>query len=92
MKSAGRVPWLAFKIAASPANRKLIISIPKRVVPLSVRRSRLKRLIREAVRRVDDIPPQGAAFHFIVRSAAPQDVDLSGVYPLVRDLIRGKHA
>ena len=49
--------WLSLKVLESPlpdpANRppKVYISIPKRTVKLAVMRNRLKRVLREAIRR-----------------------------------------
>ena len=65
-----------------------MIQVPKRVAPLAVERSRLKRLIREAVRPLA-APPSGAAYRFTVRSKAPAGLKLVQVSQAVRDLIEG---
>ena len=42
--------WLSLKVLDSPQGC-ILISVPKKVVPRAVDRNRLKRLIRESVRR-----------------------------------------
>ena len=54
--------WLSLAVLkSSPSDTpKLLISIPKRAVKLAVRRNRLKRVLREAVRRDPFFVPEKA--------------------------------
>jgi len=79
--------WLALKIVPNASGRRLVLSIPKRAVPLSTRRSRLKRLIRESIRIHGWVPPAGKAFNVIVRSASPKEVGRGDVDLLLGPLI-----
>ena len=57
--------WLSLKTQDSPRPR-VFISVPKKIVPLAVDRNRIKRLIREAVRRRGDPPGRpNAAFQVL---------------------------
>ena len=45
--------WLSFKVSKKLAKQKpkVLISVPKRIVPRATKRNRIKRLIREVVRK-----------------------------------------
>jgi ribonuclease P protein component len=65
----------------------VVISVPRRAVPLAVRRSRVKRLIRESLRAAALTPPPGQAFRFTVRSDAPRGLRMPEAKKLIEALI-----
>ena len=72
--------WLSLKVLesawsqASSGKARVLISIPKRTVKLAVTRNRLKRVLREAVRR-DPFFAAGKIYRLQVREM-PKKVDL----------------
>jgi len=82
--------WLALKIVPKARGHSLLLSIPKKAVPLSTRRSRLKRLIRESLRIHRWNPPEGKAYHLIVRGSVPDDLKRADVDELLSRLLAGE--
>ncbi len=75
----GEDPWLIFKVSEKePRRTSFFISVPKKVVPLSTRRNRIRRLIREAVRLDPYFSASGMFYEFKVTSA-PADPGLGDV-------------
>jgi ribonuclease P protein component len=68
--------WLSLTVLkSSPSDKpRVLISVPKRAVKLAVRRNRLKRVLREAVRR-DPFFNQERTYRLQVHEW-PQNVDL----------------
>jgi RNase P protein component len=72
--------WLALKrvpvpAAGAPASGKpaVYISVPKRSVRLATKRNRIKRLLREAVRRDGRFTVPGHTYHFRVARPPRED-------------------
>jgi ribonuclease P protein component len=61
-------------------------------VPLAVRRSRVKRLIRESVRSARLEPPPGRAFRFVVRSDVPPGLRMPDAKKLIEALVHEQTA
>ena len=67
--------WLSLKVLPK-APARLLISVPKKVVPLATQRNRLKRLIRETVRQDGLFKKQPGVYHFRVgRFPGPLGLD-----------------
>ncbi len=75
--------WLVIRKSRHGSKRRPVISVPRRIVKLSVRRSRLKRLIREAVRLDGRVSGGGMPLFFSVRGPVPDKVKLSHVQSLL---------
>lgn len=82
--------WLALKIVPLAHGHSVLLSIPKKAVPLSTRRSRLKRLIRESLRLNGWNPPQAMAYHLIVRGPLPERLKRADVDDLLGRLVADK--
>ena len=72
--------WLSLKVserkqAASPrsSKRPYVISIRKKIVPLAVRRNRIRRLIREAIRLEGFFAEPGKVYWLQVRRPPSDD-------------------
>ena len=82
--------WLSLKVARRPEQTRpeVFISIPKKAVPLAVKRNRLKRLIREAVRGDDFFKAPGQVY--VLRAGAfPGPVKLDAVKRTIAELKEG---
>ena len=75
--------WLSLKVLDSP-KRSVLISVPKKIIPRAVDRNRVKRLIREAVRR-DPYFEAEKRFTFKVLSHQPA-LKLQDVKKLIEEL------
>ena len=81
--------WLLFKVSEKdPRRTALFISVPKKVVPLSTRRNRIRRLIREAVRQDPFFSTAGTFYEFKV-TAAPSDPKLADVKLVLQKIKAG---
>lgn len=80
--------WLRVKIDERKSPNALVISVPKRVVPLSTRRSRLKRLIREAFRLSGAKFPNESAYHFTVNEFPRSELKMQDVLAVIKVLLR----
>ena len=80
--------WLRVKWVRISKKNRPVISIPGRIVRLSTRRSRLKRLVREAVRlEKGRIGGKGGLF-FFVKGPVPEQPGLKDVRSILRDFLR----
>ena len=73
--------WLSLKVLPK-APARLLISVPKKIVPLATQRNRLKRLIRETIRLDKFFEKQPGVYHFRV-TRFPGPVGLSQVRQLM---------
>lgn len=84
--------WLVFKVSEKdPQNARKkahFISVPKKVVPLSTRRNRIRRLIREAVRQDPFFSAAGTFYEFKV-TVAPLDPKLTDVKAALQKIKSG---
>ena len=64
-----------------------VVSIPKKVIPTSVRRSRLKRLIREAMRQTGLSPSAAETWRFVVRADPTKDIRTQDVAKTILALV-----
>jgi RNase P protein component len=69
-----------------------VVSIPKKVIPTSVRRSRLKRLIREAMRETGFVPGPTETWKFAVRANPNHDIRMKDVAAALVALVEQKNA
>ena len=82
--------WLSLKILESSLSQNqskkacIHISVPKRAVKLAVTRNRIKRVLREAVRR-DPFFERAGIYRLQVRQL-PQKVDLSSARAILEEL------
>lgn len=95
-------PWLSLKISVKDplgvqkktllsgerSRGAFFISVPKRLVPLSTRRNRIRRLIREAARQDPFFLAAGALYEFKVTSA-PRDPGLEKVKAVLENIKTG---
>ena len=82
----GEESWLIFKVSEKdPRRTTLFISVPKKVVRLSTRRNRIRRLIREAVRQDVFFSAPGIRYEFKV-TAAPQGPGLEEVKAMIKKI------
>lgn len=65
-----------------------VVSIPKKVIPTSVRRSRLKRLIREAMRQTGLSPAVTETWRFVVRADPPKEIRTQEVIAAILSLVK----
>ena len=79
--------WLSLKVLPKTPAR-LLISVPKKVVPLATQRNRLKRLIRETVRLDRYFDKQPGVYHFRV-GRFPGPLGLEEVRRVVHQLQPG---
>ncbi len=79
-------PWLTLRSSkADPGKnlkRSFFVSVPKRIVKLATQRNRIKRLVREAVRKDPYFDRVGFIFELKV-TAAPKTPGLSEVKDLI---------
>jgi len=83
--------WLSLKVLENaskkpPAKPQIHISVPKKIVPLATRRNRIKRLIREAVRKEAFFGDAGKVYLFRVLRAPAEKLDLWDVKKLIVSL------
>jgi ribonuclease P protein component len=75
-----QTPWFRVKEVPSKAIKSsFVISIPKNVVSLSTRRSRIKRLIKNAMRERTETPSQGSVWNILVMKQIPKEAKLKDV-------------
>lgn len=90
-----RLSWLSLRVLQKgtfikrPGKTPLLFSIPKKVVPLAVKRNRLKRLIREAVRQEAFFKGSEDRVYWFRVFKAPQVLDLNGVKQTIKGLLEG---
>ena len=89
MSSVGS--WLSLKVLENtskkpPAKPQIHISVPKKVVPLATRRNRIKRLIREVVRKEAFFGDGGKVYSFRVFRPPAESLDLWEVKKVVESL------
>lgn len=92
VSSAGSRPteWLFLRRSVRAGRHAWMISIPKKVVSKSVRRSRIKRLVKEAVRALRLQPPPAEQWRFMVKSDPPKLIRMSDVVVVVGKLVESK--
>ena len=84
--------WLDLKVSERGAARSsspkapYFISVPKRVVNLATRRNRIKRLIREAVRKSALDPGPDKIFTWQVVKLPPDNLGLQSVVQTLKEL------
>jgi ribonuclease P protein component len=85
--------WLSLKIIdqktsdRTPHQGGLLIAIPKKIIASAVKRNRLKRLIKEAV-RLEKIGRLGLVYKFRVDQSPKQKLNCSQVRQLILALLR----
>ena len=85
--------WLSLSVSErepfeiSPPKTKVFISVPKRVVKLATRRNRIKRLVREAVRKNSFFCDHQKVYLLRVLSFVPH-LDLNQTDNAIRELIK----
>ena len=82
--------WLSLKVAPAAPDKKplkaaFFISIPKKVVRQAVRRNRIKRVLKEALRAHP--PLAGGRVHYFKVMRAPKDVGLAMVKRALNELL-----
>ena len=88
--SAAISRWLCLGKKLPVSSKPLMMTIPKRVVRLSTRRSRLKRLIREAARVAVRLGRLEGPLHVVVRCAPPEGTKLADVQCALDELLTPK--
>lgn len=82
--------WLALYRSPRIGRHAWVISIPKKVVAKSVRRSRVRRLIREAARALVIDPPMTEVWRFAVKADPPKTIGMSEVLVAMAKLVDKK--
>ena len=82
--------WLSLKVTPAAPDKKplkaaFFISIPKKVVRQAVRRNRIKRVLKEALRARP--PLSGGRAHYFKVMRAPKDVGLAMVKRALNELL-----
>ncbi len=79
-------PWLTLRSSKADPGKNLkkffFVSVPKRIVRLATQRNRIKRLVREVVRKDPYFDKRGFVFELKV-TAAPKTPGLSEVKDLI---------
>lgn len=79
--------WLGLYRVARTGRHAWVISVPKKIIPTSVRRSRLRRLIREAARKLGVAPPDPEMWRFAVRRDPSKGIKTAEVVSIMAELI-----
>jgi len=82
--------WVLLKVASKKTKHAVVIEVSKKVMPLSTDRSRVKRLIREALRLGSHRPPKGSQWRLIVRKKIPKDTKMQDVKQCLDQEILGR--
>ena len=83
--------WLSLTVSPNvphtkPRKAPYFISIPKKIVRQAVRRNRIKRVLKEALRARGALP--GGRVHFFKVTQAPEGVDLGMAKRALNELLR----
>lgn len=90
-KTAVLTHWLTlYRNPRNGSKYSWVIGVPKKAVPKSVRRSRLKRLVREALRVLKAQPEDGICWKFSVKRNPAENIQMSDVAAVVKTLIDQK--
>jgi len=90
----GQNNWLSLKISESPRPNNglkkalVFISIPKKVIRLATRRNRLRRLIREGLRRGGFITGKNKVYSIRVASDPPKTIGFESVKATLKELFQ----
>ena len=81
--------WLSLTVSPASAGKKArsgyFISIPKKIVRLAVRRNRIRRVLREALRAHGGL--EAGKIHLFKVTCAPEDVGLAMAKKALHELL-----
>ncbi|MFT5207995.1 MAG: ribonuclease P protein component [Candidatus Omnitrophota bacterium] len=80
--------WILIKEFTAKTGRPFVISISKKTVPLSTKRSRIKRLIREAIRLEGIKPPEAKEWNIIVKKQFSEDVKTVDIQNILKNELK----
>jgi ribonuclease P protein component len=80
--------WLSLTLSERPARPLFLISIPKKIVRKAVRRNRIRRVLREALRQ-EPVSSPGAKTHVFKVLRSPENVSLHVAKQAIHELLRG---
>ncbi len=81
-------PWILIKEFAAKTGRPYVISVSKKIVPLSTKRSRIKRLIREAIRLEGIQPPEAREWNIIVKKQFSKNVKTADIQNILKNELK----